>query len=498
MKDIREILTVLTSKKLKHPPSVSSTDAPYDLVYRLYKNCLDGKYQTDEDAALDLYQASPNDNRYQITKSRVKQRLMEELTQSSFNHGRELPYTPFVIESQKVLVGIKMLLSFGVKRYPIAEVKRLLAKASLHTVTEIEIECYRLLKEYYWFKGAKKEFESYAVCLRKAVQRYIDELRAEELHELLAFPFTLQKQPSEELIKTSSIYKQELDTLRKRTQTYRLQLAYFRFNILYAQINLHYLRVIHFCEAFESFLEGTVLATESQVGECALSKAEAQLFNRQYDDALASIERALSLFPPRGVNWHLAQSIHFILLMHCDRFDEAGAVLRVVVDSTFFSSATEQFKEEWLIYDAYYKYLTTESGQKTSPEFFLYKFLNEVPVFSQDKKGANISIIILQVLWLLKEQNYDKLLTIQKSIENYMTRYLRDKEYRSRSAIFLNILLVIIRNDFQISKIEKKIGSLLEQLHECSGHRGVEPLEVYPFDKLCINVLRNPSFSTKV
>jgi hypothetical protein len=426
---------------------------------------------------------------------------MHDLTQSSFNYGRALPYTPFVIESQKALVGIKMLLSFGVKRYPIAEVKRLLARASLHTVTEIEIECYRLLKEYYWFKGAKKEFESYAVSLRNAVQRFIDELRAEELHELLAFPFTVHKQPTEELINTAAIYKQELDTLRKRTKTYRLQLAYFRFNILYAQINLHYLRVIHFCEAFEAFLGTTVLATESQIAECALSKAEAQLFNRQYNDAHASIERALLLFPRRGVNWHLAQSIHFILLMHCDRFEEAGSILRMVMDSTFFASTTEQYKEEWLIYDAYYQYLTTDSGRKIdSSDFLLYKFLNEVPVFSQDKKGANISIIILQVLWLLKEHNYEKLLSIQKSIENYMTRYLRVKKNRSRSAIFLNILLVIIRNDFQITKIEKKIGALLLQLQECSNHQWVEPLEVYPFDKLCINILRtyHPSLSPVV
>ena len=64
------------------------------------------------------------------------------------------------------------------------------------------------------------------------------------------------------------------------------------------------------------------------------------------------------------------------------------------------AAAFPQLAEQWAIYQAYLEFLLP-SGPDNG--FRLARFLNNVPSFSKDKRGMNINILILQVLFLLRQ-----------------------------------------------------------------------------------------------
>ena len=51
--------------------------------------------------------------------------------------------------------------------------------------------------------------------------------------------------------------------------------------------------------------------------------------------------------------------------------------------------------------------------------FRINKFLNEVPIYSKDKRGSNISILIIHVFYLFINKKYDLILNRLESIKAY-------------------------------------------------------------------------------
>lgn len=64
------------------------------------------------------------------------------------------------------------------------------------------------------------------------------------------------------------------------------------------------------------------------------------------------------------------------------------------------------------------------------------RFLNDVPIFSKDKRGMNIPILIFHILYLILTKRYNDVIDRIVRIEKYTTRYLKkDDNYRSNCFI---------------------------------------------------------------
>jgi hypothetical protein len=111
-------------------------------------------------------------------------------------------------------------------------------------------------------------------------------------------------------------------------------------------------------------------------------------------------------------------------------------------------------------------------------------FLNDVPIYSADKLGANISILILQALWLLEERSFDRLLKMQKTLENYINRYIKKEVEHERGGIFLRMLLALVRSDFRKELAQKKAARYLEALQPKPGVPSASSMEIYPYEQL--------------
>jgi hypothetical protein len=152
-----------------------------------------------------------------------------------------------------------------------------------------------------------------------------------------------------------------------------------------------------------------------------------------------------------------------------------------------FQFLPDNTKELWRIYASYGYYLgiTGCVKQVVDPTFKLGKFINETPIFSKDKSGMNVAIIVIKNLILLAEKKSIRLLDGIEAIEQYCYRYLNNAD-TARSAAFLKMLLLLPSGNLDRESIEKRVEKyqkVLEQYPVQMSDQTLE-IEIIPYDRL--------------
>ena len=110
-----------------------------------------------------------------------------------------------------------------------------------------------------------------------------------------------------------------------------------------------------------------------------------------------------------SASWYLAQYYKMIAAFRTEQLQQAYHIFFEATNHSNFKRQYQNMSENWHIYEAYIHYFiaigkVTPDEQKKLKRFRLHKFLNEVPTYSKDKRGTNITILILQILFLLKQK----------------------------------------------------------------------------------------------
>ena len=124
--------------------------------------------------------------------------------------------------------------------------------------------------------------------------------------------------------------------------------------------------------------------------------------------------------------------------------------------------------------------------------FRLKKFLNDIPIFSRDKRGYNIPVLIIQILFLIVNKKYERLSDRMEAIEKYTTRYLKKNE-NFRSNCFIKMLLQIPKRNFHRVAVErhaKKYRDKLKSVPLSIANQAYE-VEIIPYAHLWEYVLES-------
>ena len=149
-------------------------------------------------------------------------------------------------------------------------------------------------------------------------------------------------------------------------------------------------------------------------------------------------------------NWYIIHYYYVLTMLHAKEYQKAYEVVQAMVNYKSFAKQPPVIKENFYVLQAYTEFLhkigrvqSIESAQ----EFRLNKFLNQVPEYSKDKQGVNISIILIQALYFLADKKYSKIIDRMESLNLYAYRHLkRDENFRSQC--FIRMLAEMVRADF--------------------------------------------------
>ncbi len=211
----------------------------------------------------------------------------------------------------------------------------------------------------------------------------------------------------------------------------------------------------------------------------------------QFEEANKWCEEAITMSTYGNRSRLNVYSLYYLSLVGNKEYDKVFEITNIVLEYKILSKLPI-LQEHWKIREAYMHFLIrmgkigiTEDQKKTLRPFVLTKFLNSVPFYSKDKSGQNITILILQILFLILDRKYGQVIDRVDALTQYTYRYIR-KDDSFRSNCFIKMLLLCVKADFHpvrtqnfTNELRKKLVSAPFVTNEMSAQ-----VEIIPYDFL--------------
>ena len=488
MRNLIELVNIIDPNKvqkleiLKNP---YQSDNKYSTFYRGIK---DGIIKNDKDAVDYIYNNSKDLTKYKRLKHRFKEKLLNSVFFVNSNEAKYTDVQKAYYKCYKNLATINILLGKGAKRSAIAISEQTLRMAIKFEFTELVCVISRKLRtEYATFLGDKKKFKQINE-LFKEYNFYLEaEAMSEEFYNSLAIDMIGSRENKKELAIHARQYSQQLVHYLPSVKTYKFQFTYYLIKLLEFEINNNLENVVAICTEAYLALNSKLFSLKVQIFPFVFKAFYSYLQLCNYNAAKEMIEPCLNVLDYGSVNWFKFNEVYFVYLMRTEQVEQAEALLETILSHNRFNSQGEDTKEIWRIYEAYCHLMSSGSKNEQHKEsiFRIGKFINDVPGFSKDKKGLNITILIVQILLLLKQKKYNQILDKMNGLERYSSRYLK-KNNIYRCNCFVKMLLQLERSNFNSIALRRHADKYFKKLTEVPIQKSDQALEleIVPYENL--------------
>jgi len=208
-------------------------------------------------------------------------------------------------------------------------------------------------------------------------------------------------------------------------------------------------------------------------------------------NAKVYLDKALGMFTQKHYNYFRMKSLEYTIYANSKDYVSLFKLTAEIISTkklVDFKNAVQ----EWKLREAFANVLL-ESGQidkeqlRTTnyKEFKLNKFLNEVDTFTKDKRGTNISILVVELMHFLIRKQYDKLLDRLDALNAYTYRYLR-KDDTLRSNCFIKMLLKLPEAEYHPLRTIRYVTKYENKLRETPFEISLKAVdvEIIPYEHL--------------
>ncbi|MEZ4958571.1 MAG: hypothetical protein R2830_02015 [Saprospiraceae bacterium] len=495
MEDLKGLVQLVAGNAPKRIEIIGNPGNYSSKMQKLYEGILSERFIDDDEAAAHLYPASKNQKaNFQKLKRRLHQRLLNTILfidtkQQGFNDYQKAYYDCYKeFAIFKVMIGR----GGGYMALPLAE--KMLKKAIEYEFTDLSVNLLKELRYYYGnLLGNQKKFHIYNDLLNKQTEILRLELLAEEYYLSLSSHFVKSRASKINLVETAISFSSIIAEYIGKVNTQRfISLAYTVMAMRY-QIANDYAKTLEICNQAILLLKQKQKHIQKSYLLTFLIKAiSCNIQLGKYAAGEVAVNDCFSLPEKGDLNWYIVTDYQLLLYYHSGEYQKALEVYVHAYSLPGFNRLPSHYKEQWAIHEAYFHYLI--AIQKISPslktledmgKFRLSKFLNEVPEFSKDKRGGNISLLIIQLLFLVQQKKYEEFTDRLHALEMYSHRYLRkDETYRSNC--FIHMMLQIPKGYFNKKAVGRRaakyVGRLKEVPLEVANQSG--EIEFIPYETL--------------
>ncbi len=467
---LQALAEIVSKTKVKHIHVIGNPDSKNTKFEQFYRALAEGLFQNDEEAAEFFYHSPPNNAAYQKLKNRLQERLINTLffidvTQSIFNEYHKAYFT-----SYKILAAVRILVGRNARNAAISIAEKALEMALKFDLTDVAFSLSRELCVYYGsMKGIKEKYKVMSEILEKQSVILMAEIKAEKYMSDLIVNFAKTKAAQPDLIEEAKKYSAEIDLIAQNIHSFRFNYMAFLIKATYYEIANNYKNLILVCKDALAYFD-----TKKEIVPLVVqfSFTYRQLIGhiqlKNYNEGRIAAEKCLKLVEEGTNNWFLALNYHILLAFHTENFQEAYQISQKALSHPKLKNQVEQIVEYWKILEAYIYYLIsikkiTPDADNPVKKFRINKFVNEVVIYKKDKSGANIAVLILQILFLLNEQKYNGIIDRTEALKSYQQRYLRNDE-TFRSQCFIRMLILMSECSFNKKATLRKTEKLWTKL----------------------------------
>lgn len=485
MDDLIDLVNILNKKRLS---KIEIFDKSFlsnknSLFSKLHDGIASGKIKNDEEASLYLYGTDKPTVKYRQLKSRFRKRALNTLTFLDLNDQvGKVPINKAFFELNQIRYINNILFKYNVKDLAIKLIVDNYYKALEFNNFNALLDFSSILITEYGIRENHKKFNEEV----ENILSYQESANVELLLNILYYKtnlfFKKHKNP-----KDYEIIRKEIDDHEKIIQNHQtFQNVYFmiRTNQTYYEHTGNAAKVMECClMAEELFRKQSKHTLIRQRGIISIYKIKALIFQRKFEEGLIECKNAILLFEEGVVNWFILYEFKFLLEIKSQQLEKAKETLDFILKHSRYKKVGPVFSEKWIIFEGYLIFITQFNNNKEF-NFNYFKFINNLPHYSQDKTGYNFAIRLLEVLFILGRGEYEKFIQLTDALKAYKSRYLKVKTMSQRSDIFLKIILSLEQTNFNTKIIEKKFKKELFKISNDNNRFDSDESEIIPYEDL--------------
>ena len=502
MEELIGLINIVSKNKVKNIEVIGSPTNYQSKMQKLYDGIASKRFNTSKDAENFLFPKDPNrSQKLKRLTNRLTKRLLNtlffiDINQPKFNEAQKAYYACY-----KDFAALKMLIGRGNRSTSVKLGERLLKKGLDFEFTDLALDVLKELRIMYG--TVLNDWKKYRRCnelLNEQFEIFRLELKAEGYYIDIARHFVGSNATKKEIGSMAINYAENLGQYLKRINTQRFISMAYMVIVLKHEINNNYQQVIEYSDQAIDLLElkGERKNKTFIISFCT-KKINAWIKLGNLEKSEAAIHGILQLIEKNQLNWIIIKDLHLKLLFHAGAYRRAFELYDAVYTKKRFDKIPENYNEQWKLYNAYLHYfiaagkivLTKKESEKFG-KFRLGKFLNEIPVYAKDKRGGNIQALILQVLFLILNKEYEKSNKQLDALKSYTHRYLK-KDSTYRSNCFIHMLMILPKAYHHKKAAVRKARKFRNRLAEmplATADQNAE-LEIVPYENLWEIVLES-------
>lgn len=492
MKNLRELVYIVSQNRINQIELLNTKKHSQSKVNRLFSAISRGEVNNDEEAFRLLYPDTNSKSAFNNLKAKLREKLLNTLFFIDIYEANHSDRQISFFEAHKDYAAAQILLAKNAQKSAVELLKKLLKKCEHYEFSELSLMITRSLCLHYSTRiGDEKRYNYYDK--KRTHYEVITNLeaKAEKYYSQIILKFVNKKSPKPHLVQQAALFCAELIPELKKCTSYKFHLFTSLIRLFQYTCTNDYPATLPISAEVIRFFEKKPFSANTPIQLCHHHQLVAYIQLEDYENARQVAELSQQLTQDGTFNWFNNLEYLFLLAMHTSRFQEAYQLFSTAVTHKRFSFLPEYVQEMWEIYQAYLhlmidlgKVEVNEEDNNFTP-FRIQRFLNSIPIYSKDKQGMNIAILIVQILFYLQKGKYDLSIDRIETIEKYCSRYLMTPE-TIRSYYFIKLLLVIPQVGFHRTAVERHTKKYLDKLRGASSEfsQQFHKIEIIPYELL--------------
>ena len=456
-----------------------------DKASLLYTYLLENPGPTKEEAAQAIY-GKASDATFRKLKVRVEDKLMSMLFFIDLRSPKFSSSLRSMTECYRQMAIFFILLRFSLNDLAIPFAEKLIRKARENDQVEILLPVLSALRLHYaaesfnYKRSAELKEELTQVKQIIDDRHYTEELYC-DIYSLYSRSRASQKEQIESIMEMAL---PEIMTIKTRSESFFVQRRCYNILVLYAQISGDIQKSFDYCDqALDYFVNRSPINSKVTILNYLIQKVVLNIRVKKYDSGILAFDRGIELTSEFTRDWNVFYYLKFLLAMHCKRYLDGIETYNVMRSRKNTAKLVPYLKELYFIHEAYVHFVAYHQKHQLNRNLTPTRYLNNIPSFTSDKKGNNVTILIGHFLLLIIREDYPEAVDRVDALKQYAHRYLKDKA-SVRSRLFIKMLISITRGHFHPVAVEKHAAKYVRDLHKTEdvlSEQSIE-LEIIPYE----------------
>lgn len=490
MQNLKELVTIVNQVKIRDI-SIVGRGRHWNghKTKELFEGIAKGTYTTDEEAALAIYGENYSKTSYTSLKKHLTDRLLNTLFFIRLSDTPINDFQKIYFDIHKLNSVVKILAGKGSKVASIKIAERLITKSLQYQFTEVNLSLAKLLRRHYRvYKFDAPKASKYDAIVKEQLQILIEETKVEDYYEQLIAGLKNKRSSKDDLAEKGKVFATAVRLIYPKTSSLRLRQFSNLVFVLEHELSRDFEKVEIACnEAISDYEKLKAFASVERTLVFYIKLLITYIPLQKFKKGEFIAEKILGAISIGSVNWFLTLDHYFLLSMHTGNYEKAASILQQATKNKALQELDTQYKEIWIVYEAYIAYLKEAEILKKESEknFRVARFMNQVTNFSRDKTGINISILIIQSLLLIAQEKETKVIDKVEALRTYVYTHLR-KDESLRSNVFIKMLLKTVESKFHKNGTIRRTKTLRQKLSESPiGTKGYSQyIEIIPYETL--------------